>query len=833
LPLDHPRPATKTHAGGRESNTIDAALTTALRQAGAKHGASLFMVLLSAFQVLLHRLTGQDDLVIGVPFEGADRAEPGGDRLIANSTNVVPLRSRLEPTATFADLLAANRRLVLEASEHQDYFFGDLVAALGLPFDPSRAPLFNALFNYETGRFHRDIDELSITLVNDRAPYVALRDTAIFELFLNVTEHEGTLTFRCDFNRDLFDAATVQRWLGHLRALLTAVAADPSQQASRLPLLSDAERPQLVREWNATTLDFPREATLHSLFEETARRTPEACAILDHGRRVTYRELDAQADAVAAHLQSLGIGRESVVGVCMARTAEMIAALIGVLKASAAYVPLDPLYPAARLALMLEDSGAQIVLCDSSTESLASMYPSTRWVQPRRRGALAPSPASASDLAYLIYTSGSTGCPKGVALEHRNAVAFVSWAQEIFSAEELAGVLASTSICFDLSIFEIFVPLASGGAIVLAENVLELPSLPDASGVTLVNTVPSAMAELVRGSDLPSSVRTVNLAGEPLAEPLVAALYRSGAVRRVLDLYGPTETTTYSTFAERLPGEPATIGRPIANTEVFVLDAHLEPVPIGVAGEVFIGGAGVARGYWRRPELTAERFIANPFGTSPRLYKTGDLARWRADGQLVYLGRADQQVKVRGFRIELGEIESALAQHAAIREAAAIARTEADGEVRLIAYVVGAASPQELRAHLQQRLPGYMVPAAFVAMETLPRTANGKLDRRALPAPDAVAPADGAPIIEPRDDEERRIAGIWREILKVERIGVHENFFDLGGHSLAAMQVASRLRGEGRGDLSFVDIFERPTIAELAGVLRGDAFQTTGGEAAV
>jgi acyl-coenzyme A synthetase/AMP-(fatty) acid ligase/aryl carrier-like protein len=345
--------------------------------------------------------------------------------------------------------------------------------------------------------------------------------------------------------------------------------------------------------------------------------------------------------------------------------------------------------------------------------------------------------------------------------------------------------------------------------------------------VTLVNTVPSAIAELIRAWDLPPGVRTVNLAGEPLPEPLVAAVYRRGTVRRVLDLYGPTETTTYSTFTERQPGAPATIGRPIANTTIHILDAHHQPVPIGVTGEIYIGGAGVARGYWARPELTAERFIENPFGEDgSRLYRTGDLGRWRTDGQIVYLGRADRQVKVRGHRIEPGEIEAVLTQEPAIREAAVIATTEADGEVRLVAYVVASAempATSSLRDALKQRLPDFMIPSVFVALDTFPRTANGKLDRGALPGTDA--PRLAAEVIEPRDEEERRVAEIWRQVLKIPRVGVHENFFDLGGHSLAAMQVASRLRESAHAEVNFLDVFERPTIAGLAEVLRSSVVE--------
>ena len=827
LPLDRPRPANKTFAGGRETTLLDAELVAALRLAGARQGASLFMTLLAAFQTLLHRLSGQGDLVVGVPFEGADREQPGGDRLIANSTNVMPLRSHLAAGTTFAELLASNRALVLEATAHQEYFFGDLVAALGQPFDASRAPLFNAVFNYESGRFQRDLEGLKVELVNDRKPWLGLRQTAIAELYLNVTEHDGTLTFRCDYNRDLFDAATVQRWLGHLRTLLASVAAEPTQPVARLPLLTAGERQQLLVEWNDNTLAFPRDATLHQLLEESARAHPDACAILDHGRRITYRQLDAQADAIAAQLQSLGIGKEAFVGICMQRSVEMIAAMIGVLKAGGAYVPLDPAYPEERLAVMLEDSRAAVVLCDRVTaQSHAAKLGGAHWVQPWSEGTPVASEVKGENLAYLIYTSGSTGRPKGVALEHRNAVAFVHWAQQAYTREELACVLGSTSICFDVSIFEIFVTLATGGTLLLAENVLELPRLPDADLLTFLSTVPSAMAELVRDFNLPKSIQAVNLGGETLPDALVDTIFRRSAVRRVVNMYGPTETTTYSTFSECQPGAAVTIGGPIANTELYLLDAHLQPVPIGVVGEVYIGGAGLARGYWGRPELTAERFLPNPFGKSGRLYQTGDLMRRRADGQLVYVARADHQVKVRGYRVEPGEIDGALGAHPGVREAVTVGRSEENGEMRLIAYVVPSAempSVQSLREHLRQSLPEYMIPSAFIALATLPRTASGKLDRRALPEPGEGGRASASDLVDPRNAEEQRVAEIWQEVLKIGRVGVHENFFDLGGHSLAAMQVASRLRGTGQTEVSFLDVFERPTIAALAEVIRNSA----------
>ena len=825
LPCDRPRPAVKTYAGGRATHTLDAALGTALRQVGARHGASLFMTLLTAFQCLLHRLSGQDDLVVGVPFEDDDRAQPGGEHLLANSSNVLPLRSRIGPTTTFAERLEAQRTLVLQAAGHQDYFFGDLATALAQPFEASRAPLFDVFFTFESGRFHQELEQLQATLVNHEPAFLALRDTAIGDLFLHVTEHQGALHFRCDYQRDLFDAATIDRWLGHLHTLLAGVAADATQPVARLPLLTAAERHLLFEEWNRTALEFPAGATMHGLFEETVARQPEACAILDHGRRISYRALAAEAGAIAAQLQALGLARGDYVGVCMQRSVTMLATLLGVLQAGGAYVPLDPAYPTDRLRVMLEDSGAALVLCDPETAaSHAPQLPAAQWVQPAREGEPAPVAVDGADLGYVIYTSGSTGRPKGVALEHRNAVSLIHWARQNFTPHELSFVLGSTSICFDVSIFEIFVTLAAGGTIVLAENVLELPRLPDAARVTLISTVPSAMAELVRGSDLPPSVHTVHFGGEVLPPGLIAALRRTGAVRRILNNCGPTETTTYSTSGEMRPGAPVTIGRPIANTQCYVLDPLLQPVPIGVTGEIYIGGAGVARGYLGRPELTAERFLANPFGHSPRMYRSGDLACWTPDGQLLPQGRVDDQVKIRGFRVEPGEIDTVLATHPGVREAVTVGRREADGATRLVAYLVPhSEAPQvrDLREHLRQRLPDYMVPSLFLMLPTLPHTPSGKIDRRALPEPGAGATREASEsVTEPRDDEERRVAAIWREVLKIDRVSVDDNFFDLGGHSLNAMQVASRVRASAQVELNLRDVFERPTIAALAAAIR-------------
>ena len=831
LPFDHPRPAAMSFRGSRETLRVGSELVSALRVTGAKLGGSLFMTLLSAFQTLLHRLSGQDDLVVAVPFSDPIRQQPGGDRLFANTTNVAPLLSRLGDTTTFPELLAANRALVLEATEHQQSFFGDLLESLDLPFDASRPPLFSVLFNYESGTYRRDLGDLSVELITDREPWLGLRDTAMFELYLNVAETPDGLFFRCDYNTDLLDGATVQRWLGHLRTLLEAIVTDAAQPVAKLPLLSADQRAEMLDSWNRTTLAFPREKTLHQLVEETALRLPDACAVVDHGARLSYRELDRSANRVANRLRSLGAKPGAFVGVCMERTSDLIAGLLGILKTGAAYVPLDPGAPRERLATMLADAAPVAILCDADTApSHAPRHSAFRWetVASAKYESAEPlhSEAGPESLAYLIYTSGSTGEPKGVAIEHHSAVNFIHWAGQSFSADELAGVLAATSICFDLSIFEIFAPLAAGGTVVLAKNILELPELPDADEVTLVNTVPSAMAELVRVHELPESVRTVFLAGEPLSEALVTELHVTGSVQRVCDGYGPTETG-YATFAERRVGEPATIGRAIANATAYILDAHFQPVPIGVTGELFIGGEGVARGYWQRPEITAEKFITSSNGE--RLYRTGDLACWRADGQIVYLGRADQQVKIRGYRVELGEIESVLRGHPGVAEAVVVAHAAGTPEARLVAYFVPKELPPsaaELRAQLKVKLPDYMLPGAFIPLARLPLTPNGKLDRHALPEPDLTRTDRDEEFVAPRDATENRIAEIWQQVLKLSRVGIHDDFFTIGGHSLTAMQVVARLRGSVLPGLNLHHMFAQPTIAGLAGAVRPPVFAT-------
>ncbi len=591
--------------------------------------------------------------------------------------------------------------------------------------------------------------------------------------------------------------------------------------------ISEAEYQLVVHQWNQTLRDYPRHLGIHQLFEEQVRRTPDAVAVVWQDQSITYAQLNARANQLAWQLRQRGVTPDVTVGVCLERSPELVAAMLGILKSGGAYVPLDPRYPSDRMEYMLADSQAQLVVSHGPVMQLGLLPWSSRAVLMESIGTAedAPDVPASLDpamLAYVIYTSGSTGRPKGVAIEHRQCVSFLHWVRETFDDQELAGILATTSICFDLSVFELLGTLSWGGTVLLAADAVhsDLDLLWDR--VRLINTVPSVMEAMLRARSRPPELHTVNLAGEPLSSALVDEIYARWRPRRVNDLYGPSETTTYSTWITRQPGGLATIGRPIANTQVLLLDDQLQPVPLGAEGEICIGGAGVARGYLRRPDLTAERFVQHPLAGEPtgRLYRTGDLARWRSDGQLEFLGRRDEQVKLRGFRIELGEIEAALAAHPEVLSAAVVAPL-VHQERQLVAFVVphpGAAlAASQLRAHLARTLPDYMLPSRFVTLDSLPRTPNGKLDRQTL-AQQATEPADHdhGDLAPPRTPLQRTLVEIWQQVLQRPHIGIHDNLFDLGGHSLKVLTMVSLLRDQLGRDVSQRWVFEHPTIAGLA-----------------
>jgi amino acid adenylation domain-containing protein len=819
LPTDHPAPAFSNQSGAHYEFSLPQALSQALKTLSRHEGVTLFMMLLAAFQTWLHRFTGQLDIAVGTPIANRTRTEI--EPLIGFFLNTLVLRIDLADNPTFRDLLSRVRTVLLEAYAHRDLPFEKLVEEMQVGRDLNRNPLFQIMFVVQNEPLTSpELPGLNVEVANVES------ETAKFDLTVTFTDAGSVIKVWTEYRTDLFEATTIERFMSHLQTLLTGIVANPNQHLSNLPLLPEAERHQLLVEWNATRSLYPAERCLHEWFELQVARTPDTVAVIGEDQFCTYGELNARATELARYLRYIGVGPEVSVGICLRRAPEMIVGLLAVLKAGGAYVPLDPNYPQERLAFMLQDSAASVLLTQTD---LRERMPHSRaqvvcldTLKFDLDPDILPNSerfATSANLAYIIYTSGSTGKPKGVAIAHQSATALLAWAQNHYPTEVLAGTLAATSICFDLSIFEIFLPLSCGGTIILAETALHLSTLRAAPAVTLINTVPSAMQELLRLKVVPDSVRIVNLAGEPLVTGLVQKIEEQCSVEKIYDLYGPSEDTTYSTFARRSSAERATVGRPISNTRVYLLDAAMQPVPRGVPGEVCLGGAGLARGYLRRPELTAQRFVPDPFSTEPgaRLYRTGDLARYLPDGNLELLGRIDHQVKVRGFRIELGEIETVLRQHPAVTDAVLVVHTDQAGDKRLIAYlaVKQLLTTPELRRHVQAQLPEYMTPAGFVLVDALPLTPNGKIDRRALPAwqPDLQGAMETSAA--PQTPLQELVADQWAQVLGVERIGLHDNFFELGGHSLLATQIVARLRQQLGYDLTVRAIFEKPTVASL------------------
>jgi len=825
LPLDFARPAQQQFSGRRYRQALSPALLARLKALGHEHGATLFMVLHSAFALLLARWSGQNDIVIGSPVAGRRQQQLEG--LVGLFVNTLVLRTEVALQGDFHALLRQARGTLLDAYANQDLPFEQLVEAVQPVRSLAHAPLFQVLFAlHNTVPAALDLPGLQ---VRRHEPEQVL---AKFDLELSATEGEDGLVLEWTYADSLFLPATVARLADSFAVLLTAVAAAPQARLDALPLLAQRDA-VLLASWNNTAAPYPQRC-IHQLFETQASATPKAPALHCNGETISYGELERRANRIAHRLRAAGVGPDVPVGVCMERTPDMVAGLLGILKAGGCYLPLDPAYPAARLQAMLEDSGARTVLTQSWLLDSVPVPPDMALCldQPATLagcsdGRLASVTVTPEHLAYLIYTSGSTGVPKGVAIRHRNTVALLQWARDSFSGEELRSVLASTSLNFDLSVFELFVPLAWGHAVVLVRDALAL--LEQQPDVSLVNTVPSAIKVLLEGDAIPASVKAINLAGEPLAGKLVNALLAQAPQRPVYNLYGPSEDTTYSTwsrFDTPLDGVPD-IGRGVANTRLYVLSPGGALQPVGAVGELYIGGAGVARGYLERPALTAERFLDDPFCGEPgqRMYRTGDMVRWLPDGKLAFLGRSDDQVKIRGFRIELGEIEAQLARQPQVREAVVVARGE-PGAQALVAYVVahgaqeegfdGAAVTAALRAQLRTVLAEYMVPGAFVLLDAMPLSPNGKIDKRSLPAPDAAA---GQAWVAPQGETEQRLAALWQELLGCGPVSAAANFFEIGGHSLLLTQMIHQAAQRHGMALSVRDVFAAPTVAQLAQLL--------------
>jgi len=809
LPTDRPRLAVASYQGGRLGFELGEDLTRGLKELGRGEGATLFMTLLAAFQVLLYRYSGQEDISVGVPIAG--RTQPGLEGLIGYFVNMLVLRGDLSGQPSFNDHLARVHTRALAAYAHQELPFAKLVEELAPKRDLSRNPLFQVCFALEnTPPGTLQLPGLEVQAIK------SIRDqSAKFDLDFSVAEDRGKLNVVVAYASDLFDASTIERMAGHWQVLLKAIVADPTQPISRLPLLTAAEHEQLLGQGNATAAAYARDKCIHQLFEAQVRRTPEATAVVFEAQRLTYAELNARANQLAHQLRELGVGPEVLVAIGMERSLELVVGLLGILKAGGAYVPLDPSYPAERLAFMLADTQAPVLLSQQRLLDDLPAYAGRTlcldrdWVSIAAQPDTNPPPsATADNLAYVIYTSGSTGRPKGVMVEHHSVVNYLRWIGDAFPLAGNDRVLQKTPISFDASIEEIFLPLTCGAVLVSAgsdvhRSVVEMVTLLQTQKISVLQVVPSLLAALLDHSGFRGceSLRLIFCGAEVLSPELVRRMREQSAIELV-NLYGPTETTISSTFWRCRPEAlraSVPIGMPIANTRAIVLDSAGQLVPTGVAGELCISGAGVARGYLNRPEMTAESFVTDPFSTDPptRLYKTGDLARHLPDGNLEFLGRRDQQVKIRGFRIELGEVEAVLKQHEAIRDAVVLAREDRPGDGRLVAYVVPASRAvviaSELRGFLLERLPDYMVPAAFFTLQALPRTANGKLDRTLLSASTAEFVPDAKAHVAPRNAVEVQLMRLWERILDVSPIGMQDNFFSLGGDSLAAIGLIERV----------------------------------------
>jgi amino acid adenylation domain-containing protein len=856
LPTDHVRPAMQTYQGRARAIRLDAHLTRRLKSLATERGASLYTVLLAAFQVLLHRYTGQEDILTGSPTSGRSRPELA--ELVGYFANPVVLRANLAGNPAFADFLAQVRQTVLAALDHQEFPFALLVERLQIERNPSRSPLFQVMFVLQQTQV-RDEAGLTLFALGEAGGRVNLNGLALesmaleqrvaqFDLTLMMAGADEELTASIEYNTGLFDAATITRMLGHFQTLLEGIVADPARRISDLPLLAAPERQQLLEEWNHTSVPYRHDQCIHQLFEAQAARRPHDVAVVAEDGELTYAELNRRANRLAGRLRGSGVRPETLVALCMERSARMLVGLLGILKAGAAYVPLDPTYPRERLAFMLEDASVRVLVTETALLPVLSSHDAELILldafeaEPEVAAGVVESvagdggdnPASGvapDNLAYVIYTSGSLGRPKGVMVAHRNVSNFFTGMDHALGSTEPGVWLALTSISFDISVLELFWTLARGFRVVIHGAASEgqpeaFAALVAKHRVTHLQCTPSRARMLASdGASLRSlgSLQTLLVGGEALPASLARQLC-DVLTGEMHNMYGPTETTIWST-TQPLGGDDCraiTIGRPIANTEVFILDRHLQPLLVGVPGELFIGGEGVVRGYGGRPETTAERFIPHPFARRPgaRLYRTGDLARYLPNGEIEYLGRLDQQIKLRGFRIELGEIESALREHPHVDEAVVIAREDDADDRRLVAYVVGAAgtnfSCDELRGFLKEKLPEYMLPAVFVPLGELPLTPNGKVDRRALPAPEQSRRRTDETYVAPRTPVEETLAQIWADVLKVGRVGIYDNFFSAGGHSLLMTQVVSRIRDTFRVELPIQSFFQEPKVADLA-----------------
>ncbi|HEU4561344.1 MAG TPA: amino acid adenylation domain-containing protein, partial [Longimicrobium sp.] len=826
LPTDRPRPPVQTYRGATVPVEISLELLERLQALGRSEGATLYMTLLGAFQVLLGKYAGSDDVVVGSPIAGRTRAEV--EELIGFFVNALVLRTDLSGDPSFREVLRQVREATLGAYEHQDVPFEKLVAELQPERSLGHSPLFQVMFTVQdAGGGGNALAGLKVAGVG------AALEIAKYDLSLTLAATPQGLRGGLNYSTDLFERGTIERMVGYLARVLEQVAADADVSLSRLALTGPEERARVIVEWNRTERPYPRGVCVHELFDEQVRERPGAMALAWGEECLTYRELDARANQLANHLVRLRVGPDARVGVLLERSAELIVSILAVLKAGGAYVPLDLGYPPERLRLMLADSSVRVLISRSDLAGVVEAGDLTVVHLDQAAGAIASEPveaprsgATAENLAYIVYTSGSTGKPKGVMVAHRHVVQLVVETDYV-QLRPGDRVAQASNAAFDALTFEAWGAFLNGATLVgiPRDVLLSPPALREMLREERITTLYQTTALLNQLSreqpDVFAPLREVLFGGQAVDADSVRCLLKAGGPERLLHMYGPTETTAWCSCEQvaHVAEDALTVsvGRATGNQRIYLLDAALNPVPMGVPGEAYVGGDGVVRGYLDRPGLTAERFLPDPFAAEPgaRMYRTGDRLRWKADGRLEFIGRVDEQVKIRGFRIEPGEIEAVLSAHAEVREARVIPGVDASGENRLVAYVVGVVEADELREHLRRSLPEYMVPAAFVGLEALPLTPNGKLDVRALPAPELGSAAEGQSVA-PSTPVEEVLAGIWAEVLRLEQVGVHDHFFELGGHSLLAVRVVSRIREVFTVELPLRALFEGPTVAELA-----------------
>ncbi|HOU14126.1 MAG TPA: amino acid adenylation domain-containing protein [Anaerolineae bacterium] len=837
LATDRPRPSIQSHNGALYHFVLPDTLYAEMRAFAQREGVSLFMLLLAAFEVLLYRYTGQTDMLIGAPIANRTRSETEG--LIGFFVNTLALRGDLSGDPTFGELLQRARQSALEAYEHQDLPFERLVEALQPERDLSRNPLFQVMFVFHNA------GDFALHLPGIQSTYrVVDSRTAIFDLTLTCEETDAGLRGYFEYNTDLFDAETMRRMARHLATLLQGSVTNPDERIATLPLLTEAERQQLLVTWNATAVNYPQDHCVQHGFAQQAAQTPEAVAVVYGAQRFTYRQINAHANQLARYLHRLGVGPETLIGLYVERTPEAVIGILGVLKAGAAYLPLDPTYPPARTAFMLDDAKVAILLTQAHLVATLTAPPAHTicldgdWPLIAQESAENITyPVTPDNLAYVIYTSGSTGQPKGVMVTHRGLNNYLQWCTRAYDVGGGQGAPVHSALSFDLTITSLFPPLLVGRSLTL------LPETPGGEALgealrrardfSLVKLTPAhldILSQLVPEDAMAGRTRAFIIGGEALRGESLTVWQTHAPETRLINEYGPTETVVgccvYEAPRDRRITGAVPIGRPIANTQLYILDPQGQPAPIGVPGELYIGGDGVARGYLNRPALTAERFVPDPFGKTPggRLYRTGDLARYLPDGNIEYLGRMDQQVKVRGYRVELGEIEAELLKQPFVQAAAVVVVKDTAGHYQLVAYIVPEkgipVSGDALREELQQTLPGYMVPTHYVMRDTLPLTPNGKIDHRALAALGNGQIATSATYVAPRTMRERQIAAIWADVLGVEQVGIYDNFFELGGHSLQAVQVVSKITTALHCPLSVKTLFLHPTVAMLTNALQ-------------